>query len=596
MTEPHYTDGSVTLYLGDCLDVLRELADASVDAVVTDPPYGISFMGKQWDQPGKHGSKRRGGSDRPFTAGPVGVDNRTTTERSASMHAGKYDLSLSANQSFGAWCEEWATQCLRVLKPGGHLLAFGGTRTSHRLACAIEDAGFEIRDSIAWLYGQGFPKSLNVSAALDAARCRCEVGEWPYGKGESATQHGLRDVPDADVPETEGTARGPRTLLLPSVSKQGTPTAGRSQLRTTSGGVRESGVEGRGHPQAGEGQLQGRPIHALPAEVLTDGADGRVHHGAPSSDGSVDRSLPTANGSGEPQGPQPVEQPTVEPGALPVERGPQAWGGWPVCGRCSQPVIPDGLGTAAKPAHEPIVVARKPLSGTVAATVLAHGTGALNIDACRIGRRGGDRTEYGLSNGAEAGIGYHGLDGRTPYDGSAGRWPANVVLDVDQAAALDTQSGETTSGAKSHEAGDRVSGDWRGMEGRPGSPRRGSAGMWESNSGGASRFFYTAKASADERVRLDGTAHPTVKPLSLMRWLVRLVTPPGGVVLEPFAGSGTTVEACILEGFNCVAIERETDYLPLIVQRINRRRNPVAAVKATGDDGGLFDLIEGEPA
>jgi site-specific DNA-methyltransferase (adenine-specific) len=111
------------------------------------------------------------------------------------------------------------------------------------------------------------------------------------------------------------------------------------------------------------------------------------------------------------------------------------------------------------------------------------------------------------------------------------------------------------------------------------------------DSGGASRFFYTAKAATDERVRVNGVAHPTVKPLSLMRWLVRLVTPPGGTVLEPFAGSGTTVEACILEGFRCIAIEREADYLPLIVQRINRRRDPVAAVRGSGEDGGLFDLL-----
>jgi site-specific DNA-methyltransferase (adenine-specific) len=170
---------------------------------------------------------------------------------------------------------------------------------------------------------------------------------------------------------------------------------------------------------------------------------------------------------------------------------------------------------------------------------------------------------------------------------SGGRWPANVILDESQAGVLDEQSGTLTSGA------------W---DGKRNAPKFGHGGVYNDlqgeaeagktgDSGGASRFFYVAKADQSERVKVDGIAHPTVKPLDLMRWLVRLVTPPGGIVLEPFAGSGTTVEACLLEGFRCVAIEREADYLPLIVQRINRRRDPVQAVKASGDDGGLFDLL-----
>ncbi len=173
-----------------------------------------------------------------------------------------------------------------------------------------------------------------------------------------------------------------------------------------------------------------------------------------------------------------------------------------------------------------------------------------------------------------------------PHDG-LGRWPTNVILDESQAAELDEQSGELTSGANPTRRGSDkfrdAYGDFAGQE--ECTPARGA------DTGGASRFFYVAKADQSERVRVNGTAHPTVKPLALMRWLVRLVTPPGGTVLEPFAGSGTTVEACILEGFQCIAIEREADYLPLIVQRINRRRDPVAAVAALGDDGGLFDLL-----
>jgi len=256
----------------------------------------------------------------------------------------------------------------------------------------------------------------------------------------------------------------------------------------------------------------------------------------------------------------------------------------------------EGWGTALKPSHEPVVVARKPLIGTVSANVLAHGTGALNIAACRIGD-GDDRTNGGPTGARiDAGEGYGGgwsdaESGRARPSG--GRWPANVVLDESQAEALDEQSGTLTSpGSYDYGTPDtgnpRIYGNGAGV---PKTERREGHG----DSGGASRFFYVAKADATERPRVNGTAHPTVKPLSLMRWLVRLVTPPGGTVLEPFAGSGTTVEACIIEGFDCIAIEKGDEYLPLIMQRIHRRRDPVAAIRQTGDELGLFEL-DGEGA
>ncbi len=404
----HHEDDMVTLYAGDCLNVLRSLPDSSVDSVVTDPPYGLEFMGKEWD--GADGFRR---SLNPADVGRDNAFGRTSrtspeyrtgngysetpriTDRPGSLTgysgaAGQGVNHFEAGRPFQVWCEAWSREALRVLKPGGHMLAFGGTRTWHRLACAVEDAGFEIRDSLAWLYGSGFPKSLNLV--------------------------------DDD---------GERT-------------------------------------------------------------------------------------------------------------------GW---------------GTALKPAFEPLVVGRKPLGGTVAANVLAHGTGALHIDACRTG------------NG----------------EVSSGRWPTNVILDESQALVLDEQSGERPAGGKvtgnqdSRTGDNGIYGAYSAIENKP-----------YGDTGGASRFFYVAKADAGERVRVNGVAHPTVKPLDIMRWLVRLVTPPGGVVLEPFAGSGTTVEACLLEGFRCIAIEREETYLPLVVQRINRRRDPVAAVRAlTGDDAGLFDLLDG---
>ncbi|AXH68079.1 DNA methylase [Mycobacterium phage Target] len=326
---------NVDLRLGDCRDILTELEDASVDAILTDPPYELAFMGKKWD-----------GSGIAFDV------------------------------------EMWE-QCLRVLKPGGHLLAFGGSRTWHRLTVAIEDAGFEIRDSIAWLYGSGFPKSLDVSKAIDKA--------------------------------------------------------------------------------AG------------------------------------------------------------------AEREVRQWQGW---------------GTALKPAFEPIVVARKPLVGTVAANVLEHGTGALNIDACRIGT-------------------------------AQGRWPTNVVLDEVQAAELDTQTGYQRDGTH---VGRNRDGSAHTNE-IYGARKNDTRDVGYGGGGGGSRFFpvfkYQAKAPARERpsyVNEDGAkvAHSTVKPLTLMRWLARLVCPPGGVILDPFAGSGTTVEACLVEGFDCIAIENEPDYIPLIEHRISR--------------------------
>ena len=264
-----------------------------------------------------------------------------------------------------------------------------------------------------------------------------------------------------------------------------------------------------------------------------------------------------------------------------------------------------GFSTTLKPAFEPVVVARKPLVGTVAANVLAWGTGALNVDGCRIEHRDADdlatsqAKNPGRSDTVTSGV--YGAGRPQQSVNTAGRWPANVVLDESQAEALDEQSGESTSQGGSRTASRSATrGATQGASngGMQGGYNFGAGGDYQSygDSGGASRFFYIVKADASERPRVNGTAHPTVKPLALMRWLVRLVTPPGGTVLEPFAGSGTTVEACIVEGFQCIAIEREADYLPLIRQRIDRRRDPVEALRGQAADLGLFDLLGGEGA
>jgi DNA modification methylase len=466
---PYYADESVTLFHGDCLDVMREVPGSSIDAVVTDPPYGLEFMGREWDAPWQRGTNINadaGFSDvfmtdgfarlpRPSFTGstnPVclncGGKQRGRRDETAKVRAcAPCDAARFPNvravemQAFGAWCGQWSRECLRVLKPGGHLLAFGGSRTWHRLACAVEDAGFEVRDSIAWLYGSGFPKSLDVSKAVD--------------KGAGFER------PDG----------------------------------------------------AGFGPLVGKDPITAPA---TDAA--------------------------------------------------RRWQGW---------------GTALKPAFEPIVVARKPPAGTVASNVLAHGTGALNIDRCRVAatgrpaRESSGRSDEGTLYGA-------GLDGsRSVGTTDRGRWPTNVVLDDTQAAELDRQSGTLTSGRAGQNGHVRnqpereqgIYGGGRGLW-----TEEGPAGQLYGDSGGASRFFptfrYEAKAPTVERPRDGEIAHPTVKPLDLMRWLVRLVTPPGGTVLEPFAGSGTTAEACVIEGFRCVAIEREAAYLPLIVARLSKPIQP----------------------
>ena len=459
---PHYDDGDVTVYHGDCLDVLRGLPDASVDAVVTDPPYGLEFMGKEWDSFGS------GAGIEPTTDTNNRDGNWTTPPFGGGGKRVRYGRSVDGMLAFQQWCQLWAAECLRVLRPGGHLLAFGGTRTYHRMACAIEDAGFEIRDSIHWTYGSGFPKSLDVSKAID--------------KAAGATREKVRVPPR---PATSGTMAG-STDTRPWIEKS-----------------REVGYH------------------------------------------EVDGDTPATDAA-------------------------RQWDGW---------------GTALKPSHEPIVVARKPLVGTVAGNVLAHGTGAINVDGCRVAHDEPPGSPSLGAHGRRAGImGETVMRYReTTAADIKGRWPANTILghtpDCDPdggceagcpCAEMDAQSGVSRDGVAVRRNGSTA-------EPNPSSwdkPRIPQPDMGYGGEGGASRFFpafyYTAKASSAERPRGDGVAHPTVKPLDLMRWLVRLVTPPGGVVLEPFAGSGTTAEACVVEGFRCIAIEREADYLPLIVARLSK--------------------------
>ena len=404
---------SVQVIHGDCRNELELLPDNSIDSIVTDPPYELGFMGKSWDASG------------------IAYDQRV-----------------------------WV-QCLRVLKPGGHLLAFSGSRTYHRMVCAIEDAGFQIRDQIMWVYGSGFPKSLNIGKAIDKA----------------------------------------------------------------AGAEREV-------------------LGVLPSSRANAGTSGFM----------MTEKLATAPATAEAK----------------------EWEGW---------------GTALKPAHEPIVLARKPLDGTVANNVLTHGVGGINIDGCRVGRADGDDSSAGNRTAT-----FGTQDTLSGGDGSGGwsqndmgRFPANFIHDgSDEVLQLfpDTKGGtwNTTKGAR-HFNND-------------GEPTGYATSKSDSSVGSAARFFYCAKANKKDRNEgLDGfkpkreadrivddgvggdnprnrsnTAklnhHPTVKPTDLMRYLCRLITPPNGTVLDPFTGSGSTGKAAVLEGFNFIGIEQSAEYVEIAKARI----------------------------
>ena len=386
---------------GECIEQMRTLEAESVDAIVTDPPYGLEFMGKDWDGFGT----------------PLG---------------------------FQTWTEQWASEALRVLKPGGHLLAFGGTRMYHRLAAGIEDAGFEIRDTLMWLYGSGFPKSLDVSKAIDkAAGAEREV----IGK---SSRHGGGTMAGASFQVS---------ALIPNITAPATGAA-------------------------------------------------------------------------------------------------KKWQGW---------------GTALKPAVEPIVLARKPLIGTVADNVLKHGTGALNIEASRIASTDGYEKQWDAPISTNISAGSYISDGRkhtVDLSGNkpSGRWPANILLDEAAAALLDEQSGVSKS-VKNSASDDRERASVFGGGDDKGGVRTPSNS--HTDFGGASRFFYVAKASRSERNKgLERNIHPTVKPVDLMRYLIRLVTPKGGTVLDPFLGSGTTAVAAIEEGVAWIGCEREPEYLEIIEARV----------------------------
>lgn len=502
----YYKDDRAAVFHGDCVAVMRQLPDNSVDSVVTDPPYGLEFMGKEWDAPWKNSG------DVLTDPASVGGFQDGAGGNPYSRSRIRYGRDGDAMLGFQDWFTVVAIEALRVLKPGGHLLAFGGTRTWHRLAVAIEDAGFEVRDSIAWMYGSGFPKSLDVSKAIDKANG--EVGRlWKFTAYMRTT-----GLTAKQLNEATGTFMG--SHYLTDKSQPAIPTPELWQVIKPLCGDVPAWVDDLVARIAAEREVVGSKPSSLGGSVAA--GERNAEFIAKHKNLMVDITAP----------------------ATPAA---QQWQGW---------------GTALKPAFEPIVVARKPLIGTVAENVLAHGTGALNIDGCRIGSDGGTA---GATAGPSDGIYGNGLNGQfsQPVAG-LGRWPANVILDESQAAELDKQSGVSTSQGGRIGKKDTSTIDF----GLSGKYEKGDPGFGDT--GGASRFFYCAKAGKKERPNVDGVAHPTVKPLKLMEYLCRLVTPPGGTILEPFAGSGTTIEAALNEGFNVIGIEMTDEYLPLIMARIER--------------------------
>jgi hypothetical protein len=497
------------LHMGDCIEVMRDLPDSSVDAIVTDPPYELGFMGKSWDA--------------------SGIANNI---------------------------EMWR-EALRVLKPGGHLLAFSGSRTYHRMTCAIEDAGFEIRDQIMWIYGSGFPKSLDVSKAIDKSRDdRDDILRVTSFMADAAERAGIAR---ADVDAAMGTS--------------------------DMGGWWLSRLRHRCQCPKWEQWLQLKVLLSLGDDMDAEVWRLNGRKGTPGEAWQTAEVLAVDVRMNEPSGIVGVGQgERVE-----VERQIKAansdaarqWSGW---------------GTALKPAHEPICVARKPLAGTVAVNVLAHGTGALNIDGCRVNPGeivpGGGKSARG--NGGVYGDGV-AMANAQPH--AAGRWPANVIHDGSdevRAAFPDAIGQQATARTDGADQGNSTYGALRHVTRNP-MPRR------ESDRN-AARFFYCAKASradrneglpsSDEpavgtgatmREREDadwsarnGNHHPTVKPTDLMAYLARLVTPPGGVVLDPFMGSGSTGKACMREGFQFIGIDMTPEYVEIARARITHEANHAA--------------------
>ena len=623
---------------GDCLEVMPTLDAESIDAIVTDPPYDLT-------------ARKKGGSgvasvnlDSPYGRARIGTGN------GAGGFMGKaWDGTGVAFRP-----ETWAA-ALRVANPGAYLVAAGGTRTVHRLASAIEDAGWEIRDMLIWAYASGFPKSLNVSAALrKLPACSCdvagEIGAVEPGPPAGAIRAGIGAeagaVPLAGLPtdhtggiwpqasagangrrrkveagnvtlggEFDPVVLGSPGMATDTKSHEISGIVGAVQIQPETlrdevvseqllGGpaVQASTLDGNGRPTAALiPPASATPRRIVAAREPSDVISRHASTGAVNPLGHLTGDNLAAGATSEDVGHPPND--TTEGRALRCSE----------CGGVKQDPIIEGMGTALKPSFEPWVLARKPLRGNVAANVLAHGTGALNIDLCRIGWGADTPTQEEWnragSSGKPGANGYAGQFSKGMKDAYAegkipvplGRWPSNLILTDPifdggwEGVVGGGQTGPAGTAVNRNRDPDTMT-SWMGT-------RASQTGedVTYGDSGTYSRFFIIPKAArADREPVMGGLAererearygsvqdarphtpegyvygrkpranlHPTVKPVDLMRHLVRLVTPPRGLVLDPFLGSGSTAVACEMEGFRWVGIEKEAEYVAIAEARL----------------------------
>ena len=541
----------------DCLEGMRELEENSVDAIVTDPPYGISMMGKDWDK------------------GVPGIPY---------------------------WQE-----ALRVAKHGAHLLAFGGTRTHHRLMVAIEDAGWELRDCLMWVFGSGMPKGLDVGKAIDkipppATDAAKQWDGWNTDLKPAYEIVILAQKPDLSWSEGGVIIRSLIDLeaklwsLLPASVAEKNFRLNLAEHDAVCGSVQWNAQE-KSYIQD---DLLGQMDMWQSVSVMTLCLSTVMSWRRTLAENLTDTSMfITKTGSGPTIDwrtlrlcvlaltPHYIIQDAIATGGSWQHASPAVKFLNAVCQSISAtrtlsavgPVILkehtslQGRGEQGlSPNYEPVILARKPLDGTVAETVLKWGCGGLNIDGCRIGtsRPPTNPNPNKFKKWKEQDGCQRSPSNNPDLDTSKGRWPANLLLDEVAADLLDQQSGTLKSGANPARRGSAkfktCYGEFKGQESC--TVHRGA------NSGGASRFFYCSKAPKNERC---GSLHPTVKPLDLMRYLCRLVTPPGGLILDPFLGSGTTAVAAVHEGFHYLGFEINPTYCADAERRIAEARQEIAA-------------------
>jgi DNA modification methylase len=597
-----WVPGSI-LYKGECLQVLRTLPSDSVSCVITDPQYGLSDVSSA-------------DTIQALTAWASGDRERVPDGR--GMMSLTWDRFVPPP---AVWDE-----CYRVLKPGAFMAVFAGSRMVDLAGLSIRLAGFEIRDNISyayaslvWYYGSGFPKSKAVTR--DPLFCQCMSnmldpitekatesaaqilldemrGHGKENTGSVADLHGMpvgiyagntaSDESKHDLlsklpatktisnderpyfstkPENNTAMRSLRngcesisqssetvssSILFSQLSIKsshnssiGEQVRSDRENRNTAIRCKQSSMERRDNLQTPERQLHRPSVRSMSERPVNDGTQRWLYSGTSTSDGSLDRTSTNQNRMCESYQSQPAGQLSFESRAISDERGSQTWRGWPLCPRCGKSRLPRGLGTALKPAHEPIIVARKPFNGTIAHNLLKHGTGGINIDGCRVPIR--DRQNYEAKCASVVGLDsnrngatYGEWSGTRENSANAiGRWPANVVLSHSEHCDMETC-----------------------VDGCPVAELGKPAKFYNV-------FRYQAKAPKSERPVVDGVAHPTVKPRALAEWLITLFTPPYGVVLDPFTGSGTVGEAALRLGFNSIIIERDKKYWPLIDKRLN---------------------------